>query len=277
MGITIRHLFCSHFMSALAALSAIATLIAFIFNWNTNYFPEYVSFSLLIVILLICCWYAHFQTKKKEEIMLAIHPKLNIRIAHGSLFNCKGMLVIPVNEYFDTIVDDEIIARKTVHGTFINTYFYNRINELDKKISSSLKGKAFIYDDKRIIGKKKKYPLGTCAEVYDGENAYILLAFTHFDKDNHAYVETTEIKEIICALCKYVEVHANCRPIYMPLIGTGQSGIRKSAQRILLFILDCIEFMCPISLPSGLHIIINQPTFTKLDLFQIEKIYKVLN
>lgn len=264
-------------MSALAALSAIATLIAFIFNWNTNYFPEYVSFSLLIVILLICCWYAHFQTKKKEEIMLAIHPKLNIRIAHGSLFNCKGMLVIPVNEYFDTIVDDEIIARKTVHGTFINTYFYNRINELDKKISSSLKGKAFIYDDKRIIGKKKKYPLGTCAEVYDGENAYILLAFTHFDKDNHAYVETTEIKEIICALCKYVEVHANCRPIYMPLIGTGQSGIRKSAQRILLFILDCIEFMCPISLPSGLHIIINQPTFTKLDLFQIEKIYKVLN
>ena len=49
---------------------------------------------------------------------------------------------------------------------------------------------------------------------------------------------------------------ANSRPVYMPLLGSGQGGIKKPAQRILFYIISQIEFSTEVSIPEGLHIVI---------------------
>ena len=42
---------------------------------------------------------------------------------------------IAFNEYYDTIVDDEIIAQSTLNGIFINRFFADKVDELDKIIA----------------------------------------------------------------------------------------------------------------------------------------------
>ena len=62
---------------------------------------------------------------------------MNIKI--GDIFKEEGMKVIPVNEYFDTEVDNVIISQTTLHGMYIKEYLkYNNIESLNSKIEESL-------------------------------------------------------------------------------------------------------------------------------------------
>lgn len=271
--------FWNNFIAALAALSSVATLVAFIYKWENN-LTTCETIIGGIIILLLCGGYGLYQIKRKKKIELQLGPQFIVTIKEGDLLSCEGVIVIPVNEYFDTIVDDVIIAKNTVHGKFINQFFSDRINELDQKIEDSLNDVNFLTKNNRKNGgKTKKYPLGTCAKIRDGKNCYILLAMTHFDEEDHAYIDTHEFKDVIYELSNYINKHANSRPVYMPLMGTGQSGIKKPAQRILLFILTCLEFMNSNALPKGLNIIIYSGTMKKINLNLIEDYYnnKLLN
>lgn len=263
-------------MTALAALSSIATLIAFIYQRNYN--PT-ICESIIgaVIILCLCSIYGIYQCKRKKQIELQLGPQFNVTIKEGDLLKCEGVIVIPVNEYFDTTVNDIIIAKNTIHGKFINQFFSDRISELDDKITSSLKNSTFTTNNNRKYGgKTQQYSLGTCANIRDGKNCYILVALTHFNEENHAYIDTHEFKEVIYKLGNYINEHASNRPVYMPLIGTGQSGIKKPAQRVLLFILTCLEFMNSITLPSGLNIIIHPSLMKKINLNLIENYYNNL-
>ena len=42
----------------------------------------------------------------------------------------------------------------------------------------------------------------------------------------------------------------------MPLLGSGQGGIQKSAQKILFYMISQMEFCPAVSIPKGLHIVV---------------------
>ena len=127
--------FFKHFCEAMGTLSAFATLIAFVGQWNT---PSYTSgFSLLLIfgIVFIAWVYTYFQMRSRRELTLEMRPQLKVHIREGNLLKEKGIIVIPVNNYFDTIVDDVIVSRKSVHGQFVNSYLKEHTKqELDDAI-----------------------------------------------------------------------------------------------------------------------------------------------
>ena len=45
---------------------------------------------------------------------------MKLTIKQGDLFVCNGVVLIPVNEYFDTHVGDGVINENSIHGLFIN-------------------------------------------------------------------------------------------------------------------------------------------------------------
>ena len=76
---------------------------------------------------------------RKKKINIRITEIFQLTVEEANLFDQKGVMVIPVNDYFDTHVGDGIIDPKSVHGQFINKLFNNRLDELDQKIANSLK------------------------------------------------------------------------------------------------------------------------------------------
>ena len=207
-------------------------------------------------IVLIGTGYALFQMRPSKSIQLLINNSFPLQIEDGDLFAKKGVVIISVNDYFDTIVDNRIIATDTIHGKFIEKFFRGRISELDDKIDTALRSEVPIDVPNRAEGKKKRYPLGTCAVLDEGENTYILAALTKFDENNHAFIPLSEYGTIIQKIIVKASITANSRPVYMPLLGSGQGGIQKSAQRILSYIISQIEFCSNVSIPKGLHIVI---------------------
>ena len=70
--------FFSHFMTALAGLSSLTTLVSFAYYWNTQKFSLCASVIIGSVILLICIGYAIWQIVPKNSLSLTINEILNL-------------------------------------------------------------------------------------------------------------------------------------------------------------------------------------------------------
>lgn len=243
--------FLSHFLIAIGTISACIGA----FSWLGGYSTK-IQIIVGVCILFIGFLYACFQMYPSKSIQIHINDSFPLQVEFGDILEKKGVVVISVNEYFDTIVNNKIIATETIHGKFIERLFKGRVPELDNKIAFALNNVEAEDVPDRAAGKQKRYPLGTCAVITEGENTYILTALTKFDANNHASIPLLEYGAIIQKIISTAATVANSRPVYMPLLGSGQGGIQKSAQKILSYMISQIEFCPNVSIPKGLHIVV---------------------
>lgn len=200
-----------------AFASALSVVFSFVFVFVT--IPDeaklYVAtcfFGFLLISYVIIWIFAN----KKKKVSLRIR-NTHILITEGDIFNQEGKKIIPVNEYFDTIVDDKIIAKNSLHGKYILNYV-NDIAALNKKISSSLGHEAIRgVDQARKVGKKTFYKLGTIFK--DGD--FWLLAYAKFDKNNKAYLSNRDFAYCYMNMWNEIDKYHAGYTICMPVLGSG--------------------------------------------------------
>ena len=236
-------LFFRNAFEALGSLSAIATLIAFMCKWPTDKLT--LTHSLVIATLIITATliYTYCQMRTSKLIELRFH-KYKVTIEEGDLFRSNGVIVIPVNEYFDTQVDDHIIDHDTIHGMFVDRYVSKFGKQaLDNAIATGLSAYKGSENKTRTEGKIRKYPLGTCVDIEFEGNTFVLFALTKFDKEHHAYLGSDKLHNIVYKLLTHLSTLNLNMPIFMPVFGIGKARLGRTTQRMLLFLLDCIEFV----------------------------------
>lgn len=249
--------FFEHFMTAFAAAASFVTCIAFLYQEDIAGFNlSNVDKAIILgAIVLGCAIYACFMTQTKTKVSFQFNSHFKLTVEEGDLFEKKGVVVIPVNEYFDTHVGDGIISPKSVHGKWINKYFYSKVADLDILIGNKLVGKPFEQVPPRDKAKDKKYKLGTCVDISIGDSTYVLIALTHFDRYNHAFLDRKDYPVVFDLLISHLQHMQIEQPIYMPLMGTGLSRLKRSPQRILNFLIDAIDFKySDFSFPQGMNI-----------------------
>ena len=264
--------FFKHFLDAVGTLSAFATLIAFVGPWKS---PEYSSFGCLIISLT----YTYFQIQTIRSLTILMRPQLQVTVKEGDVLKERGIIVIPVNNYFDTIVDDVIISKKSVHGQFVLQYLAENpdVEQLNKLISDDLKKRYHrSTPTNRTVGNTASWALGCCADIEWKGNIYVLFAFTNFDNENHASIHPAQVPNVLSKLTKHLSEIATDKPIYMPLFGTGLSRLGKSHKRTLLFLLDCIEYMSveSVKIPAGVTIDIKSLRKTDINLDDINSVLR---
>ena len=252
-----NRLYLKHFATAIAALSAAATLLTVLFDLDcVKVCWVYGTIGSILVVggsLL----YAWWQTRSKKKIELSLSSELKLSIKEGDLFKQKGIVCIPVNEYFDTHVGDGVVGKDTLHGKFICNYYGDRIQELVDKINDQLANKPYTVHNRRIPAcPNRQYQLGTCVDIRDGENLYVLFALTHFDDNDIANMSRVEYVEVVRKLMDHLSLIAEGKPVYMPLFGTGLARLKRTPQRILYHLVDTIDFDDVSAIPGGLNIVI---------------------
>lgn len=271
--------FFKHFLDAVGTLSAFATLIAFVGPWKS---PEYSSFGCLIligIIVLISLTYTDFQIQTIRSLTILMRPQLQVTVKEGDVLKERGIIVIPVNNYFDTIVDDVIISKKSVHGQFVLQYLAENpdVEQLNKLISDDLKKRCHCSTPtNRTVGNTASWALGCCADIEWKGNIYVLFAFTNFDNENHASIHPAQVPNVLSKLTKHLSEIETDKPIYMPLFSTGLSRLGKSHKRTLLFLLDCIEYMSveSVKIPAGVTIDIKSLRKTDINLDDINSVLR---
>ena len=227
-------------------------------------------------VILISGGFACWQTWRKTSLELKVSNTLNVNVFEGDIFAHVGndnYVVIPVNEFFDTIVNETIINKSTIHGQFILKYYKDNHSKLHEEIDSyftenKIEGKEV--DRIGSEGYKKKYPLGTCAIIKKEKTNFVLLAMTHFDEEDHAFVELSEFGRSISTMCKVLADKVEDKPIYMPLMGMGMSRLNQTGQFILKYTLDTIVGIKDLAIQNGVNIVVFPPVAKTLNLNEIK-------
>jgi len=254
------------YFTVLGIIGVITSFVTIFVTIDDKY--KLCSGIIFLIFLILVFLYLLYMANHLDRIKLKINGLL-INIFYGDIFEAQGLKVIPFNEYFDTVVDNKIIAEKTLNGKFIKKY-YSNVNELDTQIETALSDKPFTTNNARALGKKKKYELGTTIEI---ENEYLLTAFTHFDSKNKAYLSKIEYLLCLDKLWKELNKIYAQRDINIPLLGSGISRIGNNLklQDYLNIILTSIKLSdLDNAYNTAINIILHESVKNEINLFEIK-------
>jgi len=205
------------FYGALSVISVITSIIFLFVEIDTKCKTTIGLNALIIIAILYIGIWIH--SNVRQSIQLKINNS-EVEVKFGDIFSEQAdFKVIAFNEYFDTLVDDKVIAKSTLNGIFINKFFKDKVEELDGIISADAHLREVIVAENvaRSVGKKTKYKLGTICVVND----YLLTALTHFDDDNRAYLEIHDYINCLLNFWNEVDRVYAGKTVALPILGSG--------------------------------------------------------
>lgn len=192
-------------------------------------------FVLSLLILYVVLWVKANQLK---DVSIRVN-RTKVSIREGNIFEEQDSLkLIAFNEYFDTKVDDVIISASSLNGIYLNNHLDCSVEELDEKIRTDNRMKKLIagVDDRTGSGKQVRYPLGTIYKNGD----YLLLAFSKFDENNEAYLDSKGLWDSLVNMWREIGVLYAGKSVSIPLLGSGitrKRGMNVSEQELLELII----------------------------------------
>ena len=239
-----------------AALSMIALWIDFT-NFCSRLSPIIrVLFSVgvlaaIAMISFISCW-LYLRYKKSFTVYRSDNGH-SISVKFGDILDipskCSGngliSTVIPVNRCFDTVVDDKLIARSSLHGKFLSTLITKNCfspEALNQRIQQSLSDEPceIITLGDKPAGNLKRFPVGTIVKIDAESNQFFLLGLSHFNGNLKAITSKEDYTVAIQKLIEYCDSHAQGGMVFLPLIGTGLSRVGVSKKESFSYLYHTI-------------------------------------
>ena len=269
VGITNKLLW-SNFIKVISAVAGVLSIVLTFIDIEQR--PRIViaicSFILLLIIFIVMLIFANKKTSRKMKI-----NGTDVNVIYGDIFAQKGIKVIAFNEYFDTKVDDKIISTTSLNGIYINQHsagadvidtIINTEEHLKKKI---LKKNV----NRKYGGKTTLYKLGTICPVDD----YFLLALTHFDEDNKAYLSLEDYIPCLMHMWNELDIYYAGKPIAITLLGSGITRFNNSEitpQELLKYIVLTFKASkVKFNNTSSLAIVLNERFRDKINLYDIKE------
>jgi len=257
------------FYKILSVISVITSLL-FIFIDIPMQLKLYIGLVVLVLLIILYCtlwWFSN----KKTHINLNIEGS-PVEIKFGDIFKEEGLKVIAFNEYFDTLVDNKVIAENTLNGFFIKNFIEN-VSLFDEQIYNDLhlQEKVIGTNENRLLGKKTKYKLGS---IFKYESQYLLTAFSRFDDKNRAHLSMQDYISCLLEFWNEIDIIYAGRTIVIPLLGSGITRFRGyenvSEQELLELILWSFKVSrIRFRYPSKVSIVVGYDKKDKVSLFQL--------
>lgn len=263
--------------------AAVFSLLGFLdlFTSFSDVYPEncgiWVKISISIGILVLV-WIISFvgsaiwfEQQKWLEVFEA-NNDCHVYVQYGDVFSPDEVeegtelrnIVIPVNRCFDTIVDDDLVSSRTLHGiAFKKLYARHMYDEstLDIEIQCDLvsrQNQKFdeITNSEKRRGNLKRFSVGTVAEVKESSSCkFFLLALSTFDRDLTAHTTQQEYVVAMQRLIEYCNSRSQQYPVILPLIGAGLSRTKYSERAILEYIIKLLKMNKDL-ITSDIHIVV---------------------
>ncbi|HBR2645838.1 TPA: hypothetical protein L9Q25_001760, partial [Klebsiella pneumoniae] len=228
--------------------------------------PAGIACGIILFVIYIIIWIV---SNKIKSIDLTVDGS-TVTIKSGDIFSEQGFKVIAFNEYFDTQIDDKIIAYHSLNGLFITEHLSCTVEELDNHIQRYPFARDDVLDFKyeRLSGKKQKYELGTICVWED----YLLTAFSKFNDFNEARLTMPEYLEFLINFWDRVNRVYAQKSVSVPIFGSGITRIKEHKNitdedllKIMLWTFRISEMR--FTHPAKLTIIIHKNKIDKINLF----------
>lgn len=251
-----------------AILSAVLIFLDIPNQWRIVSGVVYVSFLSVTYVFL---W---IRANRLRQVDIKIGTT-TVVVKSGDIFKEDGLKAIAFNEYFDTVVDDKIVAKKSLNGQFIMNHITN-VEELDFDIEhdDDLKSNIIGRAVERKQGKTTKYKLGSSILIDD---EYILTAFSRFNKENQAELTIQEYVNFLLTFWNEINRLYAQRSVTVPVFGSGITRFKNGFEdidinellRIMIwtFKISKIRF----AYPAKLTIIVHDDLLSKVNLYELRE------
>ncbi|WP_422766976.1 macro domain-containing protein [Photobacterium leiognathi subsp. mandapamensis] len=252
-------------IAVIAMTSSLVTLYSF-FIKPVDFTPI-EGFLFLLILMIINLITASILSLEKSNITLNINSNTKLKVYFGDIGDCEN-IVVPVNDYFDTLVSDKVVSKSSIHGQFIKNVFDGKEEELATLIDKALVNEYFELVNERTVSRQRRYPLGTTAKIsYKGKD-YYLVALTKFDSSNKASLDSSEYQIVISKLLTFIGKHSQGKKVSLPLLGgSARSGITSlnKQQKLELLILS-MSLTDSLSVDDGLELVLSKKERSELSL-----------
>ena len=170
-------------------------------------------FVLAVVFVLIALIVAAATCFRSGSGVCTTIGNTDVEVKVGDLFELDGVKVIPFDEYFDMDVDDKVISRSSLNGIFIERHA-EHIDFIKAVITERQQS---VLGEPEDVDGRLRYCLGTVKRFDD----YALLAFTHMDEYNRAYLERGQYEECLLNMWDELDRMYAGRRVVLPLLGSG--------------------------------------------------------
>lgn len=260
-----------------AFISWIFGVAAVIFTfWDTSQNNKIVCLMIVIALSILCYLYNLLKAHQLSSGNIN-YGGTHIEIKQGDIFstdykNEDTIRFFAFNEYFDTKVDNEIIAEKTLNGQVIKKEV-DSIEELDQAIldNGHLADRKIEEVASRERGKKIKYELGSAFKYTDN---IFFVSMTHFDDDNKAVLSIQEYIRFLINFWDEVNTFYAGKSVVITLFGSGITRIENhvyDSNELLKIILWTFKLRrIKFKMPSKVTILLDEDTNNTIDYFHLE-------
>lgn len=198
------------------------------------------------------------------------NSRLTVRF--GDIFAENGVRVIPVNEFFDSELDEHV-SKLTLHGQLISRVYGGDAKRFEADVDRLLPS-AQSEVVARTAGRERKYPLGTTVLVRHNEERYLLFALARTDAATRkAYATVQDMWSAMDGLWTAARAHSNGNAIVLPLIGSGQSGVGLSPQHLLhLILLSAIAETKRQRIAKEIVVVLQEQFYADIDLSTLDQL-----
>lgn len=220
-------------LGALATYGAIWAVLEPICAFFDSFRPAGVAaYAGLVALSLAGGLCLAWEPKRLSLPMPAADSTFNVEF--GNIFDRDGVIVIPVNEYFDGQLGDHV-SETSLHGQFIQQVLGGQSQtffDLTDQALANVAPEEPAVD--RTTGKSDRYPIGTVARVDIDKRRFLLVVLSRTDLATlKASASVTELLTCLAGVWNGAREFSGGRPIHIPLIGSGLSGVGLPAKHLI--------------------------------------------
>lgn len=177
-----------------------------------------VLLALILVYLVVWRW-----ANRVKQVKLKIEGS-TVHVKVGDIFKECDFKAIAFNDFFDTQVDDVIIAKATVNGQFIETVVGKNLPDLNAALN------AHNFEPDEIVGQEITREKGRRIRVHPGTifvyGDYLLTAFAKFSDQNRAELTMPEYLEFLINFWDKVNGVYAQKSVATTIFGSGITRIK---------------------------------------------------
>jgi hypothetical protein len=196
--------------------------------------------------------------------------RIEIRIAN--IFSLKAAYVISTNTSFDSVVNEQLISKRSLQGVFTEK-FYDKTEHLDGDLEQALVHEALIGQrESKVGGKAGLYSIGTVAKITPKGCTAYLLAIAELNEHGVAESNFEAVKTALAALWNFVSSKGGYDSLAIPVIGTGHGRINTPRDVVIKEIVrSFVAACCERKFTSKLTVVISPKDYHdhELDIYEL--------
>lgn len=232
-----------------------------------------------IVVVVFDGYFLGGYFRQNLTLTLENSTLIEVSITEGDLFAIDGYRVIPVNDFFDAIVDNKVISKRSLHGMALAKFWPSADShhkDWSEEVKAELRKIDYLEKVSRTVGNHTRYPIGTSVSLEKDNSKFIFVALSKTNKpDNVTTATLTDYVSAISQCLQKARAVCNGGPLVLPLIGSGLSRLGLKPETLLqILLLSIAKESNTKFVTRQFKIVLTSDTMKRVNLYRLHEFWR---